>query len=177
MDIYNLMATNAILFDGNFDEYTIKNSNFIHQSYIESKVYKEKLNEKIDDNTVKYCLLNPIDNYYLMLFILRFKKELLKENKEQFICELLKYGKVNQVKPYKDIVSSEIELSNMMKLEILEGVKLEENNLKTIIAIIKSNQFDDERKQLVLSLITDPNKIVDEETKKLIENLEQKRMN
>lgn len=167
MDTYNLMALKVILYDDN---------NIPKSQETEVKIYTQKLIERINRDIANFCISNPVDNYYLMLFILKYKKEVVKDFSEQYILELLKYGKVNQIKPYEAIVSSNLNLSTLAKQEILEGRKIEEDNLKTSISIIKSDAFTTDEKMLVSSTITTKEEIP-EEIKKITEKLEEKRMN
>ena len=124
MDTYNLMALKVILYDDN---------NIPKSQETEVKIYTQKLIERINRDIANFCISSQVDNYYLMLFILKYKKEVVKDFSEQYILELLKYGKVNQIKPYEAIVSSNLNLSTLAKQEILEGRKIEEDNLKTSI--------------------------------------------
>ena len=158
MDTYNLMALKVILYDDN---------NIPKSQETEVKIYTQKLIERINRDIANFCL---------MLFILKYKKEVVKDFSEQYILELLKYGKVNQIKPYEAIVSSNLNLSTLAKQEILEGRKIEEDNLKTSISIIKSDAFTTDEKMLVSSTITTKEEIP-EEIKKITEKLEEKRMN
>lgn len=163
MEVYNLMAINVLAYEKEFEnENYINNFKVTGQVIRDSIIYKKRLLEKIDNNIAEFCLDDPKDNYYLMLFILKYKSEVIKDFEEKFVLNMLKYGKESDMKPYEAILTSKVKLTPMMIFEIID----KKDSIKTVEAIIKNEQIDLEKKFEILSGLT-------EEEKKSISGIEE----
>ena len=143
MDIYNLMATNVILFDGNFDEYTIKNyfvTSFELYSIRKGLETISQIKKPIKITKLTFSKeISEQDDYYLDYLALGYKI-IWEDNKINFpyntedVENMIENQKNSKIKT-KGLSQQYKDCLEYLIIDIIPDINV--NNLKRVMKIIE----------------------------------------